>query len=73
MIFKRYFKRFQISAYKKAKNFCTQCYKRAGCGVRTVFSRYEIPSVVGFGQAVALLLWSDIVKRPRKGYFAFCL
>ena len=40
MIFKRYFKRFQISAYKKAKNFCTQCYKRAGCGVRTVFPRY---------------------------------
>ena len=24
-------------------------------------------------QAVALLLWSDIVKRPRKGDFAFCL
>ena len=40
------------------------------CGVRTVFPRYEIPSVVGFGLAVALLLFRDMVKRPRKGDFS---
>ena len=40
------------------------------CGVRAVFPRYEIPSVVGFGLAVALLLFRDMVKRPRKGDFS---
>ena len=40
------------------------------CGVRTVFPRYEIPSVVGFGLAVALLLFRDMVMCPRKGYFS---
>ncbi len=40
------------------------------CGVRTVFPRYEIPSVVGFGLAVALLMFRDMVMCPRKGYFS---
>ena len=39
-------------------------------GAPAGFPRYEIPSVVGFGQAVALLMFRDMVMRPRKGYFS---
>jgi len=53
MIFKRYFKRFQILTYKKVRNFCLLCQGRreTPAGI----SRYEIPSVVGFANAAPYL------------------